>query len=360
MRFLNSFGVDLVDTSGNITPDVFGGLLALTILFLMLTVYFFKQNRKNKLELENLKYLEKHKNEILEALKKVKIDITYNTTWEIIVIKIETIINLYIEESSKNNQFKEENENLQFQVRRLKERVKQLEFNDSNKNNNNEAKTIKDKDKLIEDKDKLIKNKDKLIEDKDKLIEDKDKLIEDKDKLIEDKDKLIEDKDKLIEDKDKQLKLLPGLKKQLENSQLLQDERLETIEIQKQEISSLEETIEIQKQEISSLEETIMNPIQEISSLEEAIMNPIQEISSLEETIKNYNQKLSRLKKNIKNYNQKLINLKENYTYYTRVYKEDWDNLCEKKRLCKKVKYLRKQLRCRIMLRPIKEETVDN
>ena len=331
MDFLNRLKFDIVDASGNIIPNGFWGLLALTILFLMSTICFYKANNKNKLELETLKYLEKHKNEILEALKKVKIDITY-TTWEIIVVRIKTIINLYIEESSKNNQFKEENENLQFQVRCLKERVKQLESLNSNKNNNNEAKTISDLSNIIKDKDKIIK--------------DKDKIIEDKDKLIKNKDKIIEDKDKLIEDKDKQLKLLPGLKKQLENSQLLQDERLKTIEIQ--------------KQEISSLKETIMNPIQEISSLEEAIMNPIQEISSLEETIKNYNQKLSRLKKNIKNYNQKLINLKENYTYYTRVYKEDWDNLCEKKRLCKKVRYLRKQLRCRIMLRPIKEETVDN
>lgn len=284
MRFLNSFGVDLVDTSGNITPDVFLGLLALTILFLMLTVYFFKQNRKNKLELENLKYLEKHKNEILEALKKVKIDITY-TTWEIIVIEIKTII----EESSKNNQF---NENLQIQVRCLKERVKQLESLNSNKSNNNEAKTISDLSNIIKDKDKIIK-----------------------------------DKDKLIEDKDKQLKLLPGLKKQLENSQLLQDKRLETIEIQKQEISSLEETIEIQKQDINRLEENIENQKQDIISLEEIINDRKKEIVSL----------------------KKIINTKN---------KGNWKY--KNKKLVQEIRYLRKLLKRKIMLWPIKEEDLES
>jgi DNA repair exonuclease SbcCD ATPase subunit len=326
MDFLNRFEFDIVDASGNIIPNGFFGLLTLTILFFMLTVYFFKQNRKNKLELENLKYLEKHKNEILEALKKAKFDITY-TTWEIIVIHIKNIIKFYIEESPKKNQFKAENENLQFQVRCLKERVKQLESLNSNKNNNNEAKTISDLPNTIKDKDKLI--------------EDKDKLIKNKDKLIEDKDKLIEDKDKLIEDKDKQLKSLPDLKKRLENSQLLQDERLETIENQKQEISSLEETIKNQKQALSSLEETIMNPNQDISRFEETIENQKQDISRFGETIKNQKQEIVSLKK--------IINTKN---------KGNWKY--KNKKLVQEIRYLRKLLKRKIMLWPIKEEDLES
>ena len=311
MRFLNSFGVDLVDTSGNITPDVFGGLLALTILFLMLTVYFFKQNRKNKLELENLKYLEKHKNDILEALKKVKIDITY-TTWEIIIIEIKTII----EESSKNNQF---NDNLQIQVRCLKERVKQLESLNSNKSNNNEAKKISDLSNIIKNKDKLI-----------------------------------EDKDKLIEDKDKQLKPLPDLKKRLENSQLLQDERLETIEIQKQEISSLEETIEIQKQEISSLEETIEIQKQDINRLEENIENQKQDINRLEETITNPNQDIISLEEIINDRKKEIVSLKKIINTKN---KGNWKY--KNKKLVQEIRYLRKLLKRKIMLWPIKEEDLE-
>jgi hypothetical protein len=270
MDFLNRLKFDIVDASGNIIPNGFWGLLALTILFLMSTICFYKANNKNKLELETLKYLEKHKNDILEALKKVKIDITY-TTWEIIIIEIKTII----EESSKNNQF---NDNLQIQVRCLKERVKQLESLNSNKSNNNEAKKISDLSNIIKNKDKLI-----------------------------------EDKDKLIEDKDKQLKPLPDLKKRLENSQLLQDERLETIEIQ--------------KQEISSLEETITNPNQDIISLEEIINDRKKEIVSL----------------------KKIINTKNKGTWK---YKN--------KKLVQEIRYLRKLLKRKIMLWPIKEEDLES